>query len=227
MTAVRRSALEAAHAAAGARWLSDDVRWPAGYADDEAPEGTRLAEVGPFDELLLRGPGALAAIATLTGEAHDDARPRVVPADLRGTRGEAWLLGPDEALLVAPVGEWVVTLARDLASEDVSAIEMTGTRTTLRLAGPAAPDILAELSAADTHPRSMAEGSLAQAPMVGVRAFIARQDAIEGPAYTMMVSRDEARYIWDAIRQIGAAHGLRVVGPAAVAVAATTAGGRA
>jgi sarcosine oxidase subunit gamma len=214
--------VEAAHAAAGARWVSDDVHWPIGYGADEGvpASGAGLAEIGPFDELLLRGPGAAAAAAGLAGPAGGgEDRPRVVPVDLRGTRGEAWFLGPDEVLLLGPIGDWLATLARDLASGDVSAIEMTGARTTIRLAGAMAPDILAELCAADTHPRTMGEGSLTQAPMVGVRAFIARQDAAAGTGYTIMVSRDEAAYIWDAIGQIGAAHGLRVVGPAAVAPA--------
>ena len=44
-----------------------------------------------------------------------------------------------------------------------------------------------------------------------------RQDAGAQPGYTMMIARDEAAYAWDAIRHIGAAHGLIPVGPAAVA----------
>ena len=54
---------------------------------------------------------------------------------------------------------------------------MTGARTSLRLAGPTAPAILAELCPDDTTPATMAPADLVQAPLAGVRAFIARQDA--------------------------------------------------
>jgi glycine cleavage system aminomethyltransferase T len=63
----------------------------------------------------------------------------------------------------------------------------------------------------------MARGALIQAPLAGVRAFITRLDADGEPGYTMMVARDEAAYVWDALLEIGTAHGLVPVGPDAVA----------
>lgn len=223
--AVRRSALEAAHVALGARWVAEHVRWPAGYgAADAAAEtsavagGAGLAEIGPLDELLLRGPGALAVAARLTTGGPTVTIGRAVAADLRGEPGAAWFLGPDEVLLLAPAaGTALATLATEFASDDVSVIEMTGARTSLRLAGPAAPAILAELCPDDTTPATMAPADLVQAPLAGVRAFIARQDAGAHPGYTIMVARDEAAYVWDAIRDVGVSHGLTPVGPAAVA----------
>ena len=218
---VRRSALEAAHMALGARWLADDVRWPDGYSTSDAAAdaaavaaGAGLAEIGPFAELLLRGPGALAGTASLaTGGEAAAAIGRALAADLGGEAGEAWLLGPDEVLLLGPVsGSWPATLASRLASDEVSAIEMTGARTALRLAGPSAAAILAELCPSDTTPETTDPGDLIQAPLAGVRAFIARQAA----GYTIMVARDEATYVWDALIHVGTAHGLTPVGPAAV-----------
>lgn len=221
---VRRSALEAAHLALGARWVAEHIHWPEGYGADDAAAsmvavagGAGLAEIGPLDELLLRGPGALAAAAGLATGGPAATIGRAVAADLRGEPGDAWLLGPDEVLLLAPIGgSALATLAGELASDDVSAIEMSGARTSLRLAGPAAPGILAELCPVDTTPVTMAPADLVQAPLAGVRAFIARQDAGSHPGYTIMVARDEAAYVWDAIRHVGARHGLTAVGPAAV-----------
>ena len=66
--------------------------------------GAGLAEIGPLDELLLRGPGALAAAARLATGHPAATIGRAVAADLRGEPGAAWLLGPDEVLLLAPVG---------------------------------------------------------------------------------------------------------------------------
>ncbi len=226
--AVRRSALEASHVTLGARWVAEDVHWPDRYGPtdttdasasaDAILDGAGLAEIGPLDELLLRGPGALAVAAGLTYVGSSEATGRAVAADLRGEAGAAWFLGPDEVLLLAPVGgSALAVLAAELATDDVSTIEMTGARTSLRLAGPAAPAILGELCPADTTPATMGPGDLVQAPLAGVRAFIARQDAGGHPGYTIMVARDEAAYVWDALRHVGAPHGLTPVGPAAVA----------
>jgi sarcosine oxidase subunit gamma len=180
--------------------------------------GGGLAEIGPIDELLLRGPGAIATVARLAIGAAPAVAGQSVPVDLHGDAGAAWLLGPDEVLLLGPSGTtWPDRLAAEVASRDVSAIEMTGARTTLRLAGRAAPAILAELCAADTTPSTMAPAALIQASLAGVRAFICREDATGHPGYTIMVARDEAAHVWDAIWRIGAAHALTVVGPAAVA----------
>jgi sarcosine oxidase subunit gamma len=222
---VRRSAIEAIHVALGARWVDEHVRWAVGYgAVDPAAEmsavarAAGLAEIGPLDEWLLRGPGALAAMARLTMGGPAPTVGRVVAADLLGQPVAVWLFGPDEVLLVAPVGgSGLATFATELASDNVSVIEMTGARTTLRLAGPSAPAILAELCPADTTPATMAPADLLQAPLAAVRAFIARQDAGVQPGYTIMIARDEAAYVWDAIRHVGASHGLTPVGPAAVA----------
>jgi glycine cleavage system aminomethyltransferase T len=107
----------------------------------------------------------------------------------------------------------------------VSAIEMTGARTTFRLAGPTAAAILAELCAADLTPDTVADGIVVQASIAGVRAFIARRDAGAGHGYTIMIARDEAAYAWAAFLEVGTAHGLAPVGPAAVAPIPAASGG--
>lgn len=221
VVATRRSALEATHASLGAAFASDAVRWPVSYGDDEAEAravalAAGLAELGPFEELLLRGPEAAATAAAVLGASVPE-RPAAVPGvSLDGTTGTSWSLGPDEVLLVGPIGGWAAALERRLAGAEVSAIEMTGARTVLRLAGPSAPAILAELCPVDTTPAMMAEGDLIQAPLAGPRAFITRRDVTGEPGYTIMVARDEAAYVWDAIVHVGAPHGLVPVRPVAV-----------
>lgn len=222
MTAViRRSALESRHAALGAAFVSDEVRWPVRYADaeDEARalrSGAGLAELGPFEELLLRGPGVVATAASVVGTALPERPGVVAEAALEGPAGSAWSLGLDELLLLGPIGGWVRPLAQRLADAEVSTIEMTGARTVLRLAGPAATAILEELCPVDTSPGSMAEGDLIQAPLAGPRAFITRRDVAGQIGYTILVARDEAAYVWDSIMHIGAGHGLVPVGPDAM-----------
>ena len=67
---VRRSALEAKHLALAARWIGEDVTWPADYGplnlageSKAVAAGAGLAEIGPFEEWLVRGPGAADAVA--------------------------------------------------------------------------------------------------------------------------------------------------------------------
>lgn len=231
MVVVRRSALDARHVALGATFVSDADRWPTHYGDVAAERAAAaaaagLAEVGPYGEVLLRGPGAADLAARLVAGAVPT-RPAVVRATLGGTQGAAWILAPDEILLVGPAGPWTHELADHLGAADVSAIDMTGARTALRLAGPAAPAIMAELCTVDTTPAVLPEGELLQAPFGGPRAFIVRQDAQDGlPGYTFLVARDEALYVWDATLAIGAGHGLVPVGPAAVTAAAAQEGAR-
>ncbi len=220
--AVRRSAIEAAHVALGATWLADDVRWPSGYRDasveaSAVASAAGLAELGPYEELLLRGPAAteVAAGLAIAGTAAPE-RPAVVPVPLGGVTGAAWFLAPDEVLLVGLLFGWSADLAARVASRDVSAIEMTGARATLRLVGPAAPAILAELCPADTTPASLPEGALIQTPLAGPRAFLTRRDHGGWPGYIWMVARDEARYVWESVLHVGEHHGLVAVGPAAV-----------
>lgn len=225
---VRRSALEARHLALAARWIGEDVTWPAGYGPGDRAEesktvaaGAGLAEIGPFEEWLVRGPGAADAVAATFASAE---RPgRLIRTTTPGG-AEAWLLGPDEVLLLAlAVGPGGAPAIFDPGSADLSTIEMTGARTTFRLAGPAAPAIIAELCPVDTTPRAMAQGDLIQAPLASVRAFIVRLDTAGMPGYTIMVARDEAAYVWDAFMSVGRAHGLTPVGPAAVAPLAAAA----
>jgi heterotetrameric sarcosine oxidase gamma subunit len=218
-----RSALETRHAALDASWLDEHVHWPSRYAGRDAAAdaaitaaGAGIADIGPLEEWLLRGPDAIAAVANLAGHATVAAG-RVVPLPDHAPAGEAWILGPDEVLVLALIGASPGLAAVErLAADGVSVIEMTGARTTLGLAGPAGPAILAELCPVDTTPATMAPGDVIQAPLASVRAFIARRDAAGGPAYAIMIARDEAAYVWDAFVTVGAAHALTPVGPSAV-----------
>jgi len=221
---VRASAIERAHADLGVRWTSETERFPDGYgAADPAAEraavdaGAGLAEIGPLDEWLLRGPGALAATAGIARGRVAVVVGRLADVDVAGGGAVAWVLGPDEVLLVAPAGALAdATVTAELESGDASVIEMTGARSSMRLVGPAASAILAELCVVDTTPAALAPAGLLQVSIAGVRAFIARLDALGHPGYTIMVARDEAAYIWDAITAIGAAHLLTAVGPRAI-----------
>jgi heterotetrameric sarcosine oxidase gamma subunit len=187
-TPIRRSALEARHAALGASWISDSVRWPAAYGDpdlDRAVVATAagIAEIGPLDIHVVRGAGAA------DGQA--------------GSGDEAWVLAPDEVLVFGGLPK----LERALTVIDVSS-----GWTALRISGPATSAILEEACPVD-----LSEPGIVQAPIANVRVTVRVTDA--SSARTLLVARDEAQYLWDALLGIGERHGLRPVGPGAVMIA--------
>lgn len=209
---VRRSAIEAEHARLGARWLSDDTRWPLDYGDpsaeaEAAARAIGLAEVGPLDKLLVRGPEAAATVGVV------------------GLDAGVWVLDEDEVLLLhRPADGARERIAAALTGPDLSLVDLGSAWAVLRLAGPGAPALLAELSPMPLAPDELADGAIAQGSLVNVRAIVRRHDAPIGPGYTILVAREDAAYAWHAITELGEGHGLRPVGPAAVARAAREGG---
>jgi glycine cleavage system aminomethyltransferase T len=193
---IRRSALESTHAALGAEWISETVRWPVSYGDPasegRAVEATAgLAEVGPLDKVVVRGPGAAGQAARL----------------VNGRRSDAWALATDEVIVV---GEGLTKLRAGLEGTGPIAVDVSSAYTVLRLAGPSSVAVLEEVAELDPT----ASGVL-QAPVANVRAIMRRED--DRPTFTILVARDEAEYVWDALLRLGRPHGLRPVGPVATA----------
>ena len=235
-TPVRRSPLEATHARLGARWRSEFERWPVSYGDDAGEagavrEGIGLAEPGPYEKFLVRGPSALVdlrwlGLASVAG--------RLQPArSLDGVN--TWVPAEDEALLVRLAGtgalpgraatvatESLFEIAAKLRSAGASVVDVSSAYTLFRLVGPRLPALLQELSPVDLSARAVPDLRIVQAPVVGLRTMLARRDHGDLPGFILLVVRDEAEYAWDTIVELGAAHGLRPVGAAAVRPPAAT-----
>jgi heterotetrameric sarcosine oxidase gamma subunit len=202
--AVRRSALEVEHEVLGARWAAAATRFATDFGDpsaeaDGAARGAGLAELGPLDKALVRGPDAA----------------DVVSGAALGTA--TWVLAPDEIILMARPDFDLIAIAAARLAPDVSVVDVSSRWALLRLGGPLAAKIMTELTTLDLDPTRFADGRIAQGHMVNVPAIVRRHDAICGVAYSFLVHRDHAAYAWDAIARIGRAHGLRVVGSEALA----------
>jgi heterotetrameric sarcosine oxidase gamma subunit len=216
---LRRSALERVHGQAG-------TGWPMSYGD---PDGERrfvteaigLAEPGLYDKWLLRGAGALDAVHGSGLEA----RPGFVTA---GAVGEinVWAIAPDESWLVGwaptpggPPGSAInfgpVIDAARRASVHVT--DVSSGWSVLRILGPRVRDLLEELVAEDLAPAVLPDLAIAQLPIAGSRVILHRRDAEGITGFTLLVARDEAEHLWGVFEHIGAAHGLRPVGAAALA----------
>ena len=164
----------------------------------EGPRGVRLCEEPFLTQVDLRlspdGPAAdrveRALGLALPRESAD-------PATGDDQRSALWL-GPDEWLVVAPDGSahQVLVAAREaLADTPGSVVDVSSNRTTLRLSGPMAREVLEKVCSLDLHPRSFGPGRCAQT-LVGRAQVVLWQVATE-PAYRLMVRCSFAHYLAD------------------------------
>jgi glycine cleavage system aminomethyltransferase T len=227
---VRRSPLEAVHARLGARWRSDTERWPSSYGDEAGEarvveEGIALAEPGPYEKVVVRGPSTLVDLRWL-GLA---ARPGFLEPARTLDGVNAWVTADDEAYLLRLAGvgaapgraptvatESLDEIAAKLRSAGPSVVEVSSAYTILRLVGRRLPALMQELCSVDTSVRAVPDLAIVQAPVVGLRMVTARRDHGEIPGWIFLVGRDDAEFAWDAIVGLGASYGVRPVGMAAV-----------
>lgn len=161
--------------------------------------GATLHEEPFLTQLNLRvqpGSPAIARIERLL-ELRLPARPNTVAESADGTRAAVWL-GPDEWLIVAPdgaAGELTDLLSVALEYDLGSAVDVSANRTTLRLSGPRAREVLETGCAPDLHPRSFGPGDCAQTMLARAQVVLWQLD--ERPAYRVLVRSSFAEYLTD------------------------------
>ena len=213
---LRRGALDHVHERLGARWAPDGSRWPASYRDPgaelaAAARAVALAEVGPIDKLAVKGPATQAALSA--------AKLPHAAGRVRKVRGiEVWGLAGDEAILLWPAGAaGARKLAARVRAGGAAVTDLSSGLAVLRLVGPAARSVLEEATAVDLGERAVADRGVVQASVANVVVTLARQDARGGPGFTILVPRDLAEYLWEALLELGSPHGIAPAGTEAVA----------
>ncbi|MBI4306312.1 MAG: hypothetical protein HY678_08325 [Chloroflexi bacterium] len=208
---VRRSALESLHAKSGARWKSDAVRWPLDYGDPGREralirESSGIADWGPADKLSVQGPD----VASALGKSGLAFRLGEVTENLIGrAKVEVWALSPDEALLISIQA---IGLSDYLDSRDIANIPVSSASCLIRVVGPKARVVLGEVCPLDLSDAALGAGKLAHVPVANVRVTLGRQDVDGLPGFTILVPRDYAAYLWQAVLENGHAHALSPVG---------------
>ena len=182
------------------------------YGDDAGEarvveDGHRARRTGPYEKLIVRGPSTLVDLRRL-GLAAQAGLPRAART-LDGIN--AWVVADDEVLLVdsrrrrgpgraATVATEIARRDRDQAALGrPSVIDVSSAYTILRLSGRRLPALMQELCPVDLSARAVADLRIVQAPVAGVRMVIARRDHGAIPGWILLVARDEAEYVWDAI----------------------------
>jgi sarcosine oxidase, subunit gamma len=139
----------------------------------------------------LPGPGASAA-----AEALGVALPAVATYAENGDTTAIWL-GPDEWLVTTRSStgeEFEARLREAIAPHGGAAVDVSGQRTTLRLSGSHARDVLAKGCALDLHPKVFGVGSAAQT-MLGQAGIVLL--ALDDGAcdFRILVRSSFARYV--------------------------------
>ncbi|MBB5155865.1 sarcosine oxidase subunit gamma [Saccharopolyspora phatthalungensis] len=164
----------------------------------DGPRGVRLAEEPFLTQVNLRvhpGSPAVARIEHALDLALPHHEPNLVSGD---ENGAALWLGPDEWLLVAPDGKAaeLVTATRDALSDSLgSTVDVSANRTTLRLSGPMAREVLEKVCSLDLHPRSFTPGRCAQTLVGRTQAVLWQLDP--KPCYRLLVRNSFANYLTD------------------------------
>lgn len=226
----RRSALHAAHVAAGAR-LGEHDGWqcPEGYAgvEDElrtVRSGVGLADVSPAAKLDVRGNDALSAIA----------RRLSLPAPVTGTvthlsppvstrNGLLCCLTPLHARLFVPADaaarvatRWARAHAADTHPVRARLTDVTSAYTVIQVSGPRSRELLRKLTALDLGAGTFPDLTCAQTGIAGVHALILRADVRALLSFQVCCGRESGAFVWDAILDAGREFGARPVGLAAL-----------
>ena len=161
------------------------------------PRGVLLSEEQFLTQVNLRALPGSPAVARIE-HALDLALPHQ-PNRVAGDERNAVLwLGPDEWLVVAPDGQadHVVRVVRGAIGDSLgSTVDVSANRTTLRLAGPVAREVLEKVCSLDLHPRAFGPGQCAQT-LVGRTQAVLWQVSTE-PAYRLLVRCSFANYLAD------------------------------
>ena len=168
-------------------------------------EAVSIAEE-PFATMVdvrvgVPGPGATAVALVLGVDLPTTASTHAVIGDVT----VIWL-GPDEWLVTtrSSTGAEFESRLRDvIAPHGGAAIDVSGQRTTLRLRGSRARDVLAKGCSLDLHPRVFGSGSAAQT-MLGQAGIVLLAVDGSGADYRILVRSSFARYLLAWLRDAAA-----------------------
>ncbi len=189
--------------------------------DGVARPGTNPDGITPGLTLTVRNGVAHVLVLARNGRAHEVAAALGVGTDPgRAGVGAGWVACP-----TAP-GAWAVTATwgddgalgsalRRRLGDGAHVSEQSHGRQTVRIAGPAARELMTRLCRLDLHPRTAPAGFCAQTPVAGIACLIHLLDPT--PALDLVVAAGYAEAFWHRLTESAAPFGYRVeiekVGP--------------
>ncbi len=157
-----------------------------------------IVEHPHLGKIDLRGDSGDRAFMDAVAEAVGAAPPVEANTVMTAGKHSILWLGPDEWLVVTPEGkqgDMEVALAGALEGQHVSIVDGTDARTTIRLHGADARNVLMKGCPLDLHPRVFGPGQCAQSILAKADVLIHQLD--DTPTYDIYVLCSFSRYLWD------------------------------
>ena len=215
---LKKTPLNAKHRASGARMVEfggwDMPVEYSGITDEHLAVRTRagLFDVSHMGQIELAGPAALAAVQWMTSNdasrlAHGQIQYSALMAENGGFIDDVLVYRQtdDHFLLVVNAGnivkdhEWIVAQAKPHG--DVSVVNSSSRYALLALQGPAAQDILQQLTAIDLG--AIKYYWFANGEVASVRAIVSRTGYPGEDGFEIFVPPAQAEKVWDAVLQAG------------------------
>jgi len=131
-------------------------------------------------------------------------------------RIHALWMGPDEWLIVAPQdghGELALKLVSALSKIHASIVDVSESRTIVRLSGENARDTLSKGCSIDLHPREFHQGQVVNSLLAQAHVTlhqISDDEDANGTAYDVFVHRSFAEYLWSWLEDSTREYGLLI-----------------
>jgi sarcosine oxidase subunit gamma len=157
-----------------------------------------IVEHAHLGKINLRGDSGDQAFMDAVAEAVGAAPPVEANTAVKTGKNAILWLGPDEWLVVTPAdkqGGAEAALTGALEGQHVSIVDGTDARTTIRLHGDNARNVLMKGCPLDLHPRVFGPGQCAQSILAKADVLIHQLD--DAPTYDIYVLCSFSHYLWD------------------------------
>jgi heterotetrameric sarcosine oxidase gamma subunit len=122
----------------------------------------------------------------------------------RRNRGYVARLSGNQAILISDqTVDWAQEIGKALPVSCFHLVERTSGLGHLVLCGPNAQALLRAVTSLDTRERIFPNLCCAWGPMAGIRVLLVRNDRKELPTYEILVGREYAEYLWNALIESG------------------------
>ncbi|MBT5432542.1 MAG: sarcosine oxidase subunit gamma [Rhodospirillaceae bacterium] len=176
-------------------------------SDDIGNAAIVLAERRFLAKINIRGKADSAAVKQAIGVALPT-EPNTVET---GNNLAVLWLGPAEWMVVGPPnaeGAIEDCLNEALAGASIGVVDVTEGRTTIRVSGPMARDLLSMGCPLDLHPRSFGAGRCAQSSISRSPVILHQVD--EAGVYDIFIERSQSDYLWTWMETGGGPYGIAI-----------------
>lgn len=179
---------------------------------DPLSAGVLLSEQTGLDQINLRGDPSAAAFLQGARNALGYALPVEANTVSAGSSSRALWLGPNEWLVVAPLGEsagLAGALRGALGGQHAAVNEIGDARMVISLKGKNSREVIMKGCPLDLHPGTFGPMRCAQSRLAKANVIIEQRD--DQPSYDLYVMRSFARYLWQWLEDAGREYGVAIV----------------